>query len=108
MLCYVMLLMNDKDYATISAFQVLTNKSRQSPPPESQKSNKYFNLFGMTATNMENPTDATDGVNLRTLNKCNMKPSDHTNRFAYLMDPTNGLLQWTDLLTNNIALKQHW
>ena len=37
-----------------------------------------------------------------------MKPSDHTNRFAYLMDPTNGLLQWTDLLTNNIALKQHW
>ena len=98
------LLMNDKDYATISAFQVLTNKSRQSPPSESQTSNKYFNLFGMTATNMENPTDATDGVNLRTLNKCNMKPSDHTNRFAYLMDPTNGLLQWTDLLTNNIAL----
>ena len=102
------LLMNDKDYATINAFQVLTNKSRQSPPSESQTSNKYFNLFGMTATNMENPTDATDGVNLRTLNKCNMKPSDHTNRFAYLMDPTNGLLQWTDLLTNNIALKQHW
>ena len=98
------LLMNDKDYATINAFQVLTNKSRQAPPSESQTSNKYFNLFGMTATNMENPTDATDGVNLRTLDKYNMKPSDHTNRFAYLMDPTNGLLQWTDLLTNSIAL----
>ena len=39
----------------------------------------------MTATNMEDPTDATDGVNLRTLNKHNIKPSDRTNRFAYLM-----------------------
>ena len=48
--------------------------------------------------------DATGGVNLRTLNKHNVKPSDHTDRFAYLMDPKNGLLQWTDLLTNSIAL----
>ena len=102
------LLMNDKDYATTNAFQVLTNKSRQSPPSESQTSNKYFNLFGMTATNMENPTDATDGVNLRTLNKYNIKPSDHTNRFAYLMDSTNGLLQWTALLTTQYCPKQHW
>ena len=55
-------------------------------------------------TSLADPSDATDGVNLRTLNKYNIKPSDHTNRFAYLMDPTNGLLQWTDLLTDSIAL----
>ena len=42
--------------------------------------------------------------NLENIDKHNIKPSDHTNRFAYLMDPTNGLLQWTDLLTNSIAL----
>ena len=54
--------------------------------------------------NLGDPTDATDGVNLRTLNKHNIKPSDHTNRFAYLMNRTNGLLQWTDLLTDSIAL----
>ena len=33
-------------------------------------------------TNLADPTDATDGVNLRTLNKHLIKPSDHTNRFA--------------------------
>ena len=55
-------------------------------------------------TNLGDATDATDGVNLKTLNKYNIKPSDHTNRFAYLMDPTNGLLYWTDLLTTSIAL----
>ena len=98
------MLSNDKDYATINAFQVLTNKSRQSPSSESQTSNKYFSLFGMIATNMEDSTTDTDGVNLQTLNRYIKKPSDHTNRFAYLMDPTNGLLQWTDLLTNSIAL----
>ena len=32
------------------------------------------------------------------------KPSDHTNRFAYLINPTNGLLQQTDLLSDSIAL----
>ena len=95
------ILINDKNYATTNAFQVITDKSR---PSESQTSNKYFNLFGMTATNMEDSTTDTDAVNLRTLNKHNIKPSDHTNRFAYLMDPTNVLLQWTDLLTNSIAL----
>ena len=40
------LLMNDEDCATTNIFQVLTNKSRQSPPSESQTSKKYFNLFG--------------------------------------------------------------
>ena len=55
-------------------------------------------------TNLSDPTTDTDGVNLQTLNRYIKKPSDHTNRFAYLMDPTNGLLQWTDLLTNSIAL----
>ena len=44
-------------------------------------------------TNLADPTNTTDGVNLQTINKYNRKPSDHTNRFAYLMDPTNGLLQ---------------
>ena len=63
-----------------------------------------FNMVNNRIYNLADPTDATDGVNLRTLNKYSIKPSDHTNRFAYLMDPTNGLLQWTDLLTNSIAL----
>ena len=54
--------------------------------------------------NLVHPIDTTDGVNRRTLNKHNIKPSDHTDRFAYLMDPKNRLLQWTDLLTNSIAL----
>ena len=63
--------------------------------------------FGMVKNktiNLGDPTDATDGVNLRTLNKHNIKPSDHTNRFAYPVNPTNGLLQRTDLLTDSIAL----
>ena len=77
------LLMNDKDYATTNAFQVLTNRSRQSPPSDSQTSNKYFNLFVIFATNMEDPTTDTDGVNLKTLNRYIKKPSDHTNRFAF-------------------------
>ena len=55
-------------------------------------------------TNLADPTDATDGVNMKTLNTYTIKPSDHTNRFSYLMDPTNGLLQWPDLLTNSIAV----
>ena len=53
--------------------------------------------------NLGDPTDATDAINLRTLNKHFIKPSDHTNRFAYLMGPTNGLLQWTNLLTDSLA-----
>ena len=89
--------MNDKDYATTNAFQVLTNKSRQSPS-ESQTSNKYFNLFGMTATNMKDPTDATDGVNKQYLKKSHVKPSHYNNEFKYLM--TNKLA-WTDLEPNN-------
>ena len=63
-----------------------------------------FNMVKNKTINLGDATDATDGVNLRTLNKHNIKPSDHTNRFAYLMDRTNGLLQWTDLLANSIAL----
>ena len=54
--------------------------------------------------NLGDPIDATDGVHLRAFNKDNIKPSDHTDRFAYLMAPKNGLLQWTDLLTNSITL----
>ena len=60
----------------------------------------YYKLI-----NLADPGNTTDAVYLKTLNKHNIKPSDHTNKFAYLMDPTNGLLQWTDLLTNSIALK---
>ena len=93
------ILMNDKDYATTNAFQVLTNKSRQSPPSESQTSNKYFNLFGMTATNMKDPTDATGGVYKQYLEKSHVKPSHYNNEFKYLM--TNKLA-WTDLEPNNI------
>ena len=92
------ILVNDKDYATTNAFQVLTNKSRQSPS-ESQTSNKYFNLFGMTATNMKDPTDATDGVNKQYLEKSHVKPSHYNNESKYLM--TNKLA-WTDLEPNNI------
>ena len=63
-----------------------------------------FNMVKNKIINLGVPTDATDAINLRTLNKHFIKPSDHTNRFAYLMDPTNGLLKWTDLLTDRIAL----
>ena len=63
-----------------------------------------FNTSNNKIINLGDPIDVTDGVNLRTLNKNNIKPPDHTNRFASLMDPKNGLLQWTDLLTNSIAL----
>ena len=42
--------------------------------------------------NVGYPQSDKDGVNLKILNKHIIKPSD-TNRFAYLMDPTNGLLQ---------------
>ena len=91
--------MNDKDYATTNAFQVLTNKSRQSPLSESQTSNKYFNLFGMIASNMKDPADATDGVNKQYLEKSHVKPSHYNNEFKYLL--TNRLA-WTDLEPNNI------
>ena len=63
-----------------------------------------FNTVNNKIINLGDPTYATDGVNLKTLNKYNIKPSDRTNRFAYLMAPTNGLLQWTHLLTDSIAL----
>ena len=88
------LLTNDRDYATINAFQVLTNKSRQTPPSDSQTSNKYFNLFGMIATNMKDPNDATDGVNKQYLEKSHVKTSHYNNEFKYLM--TNRFA-WTDL-----------
>ena len=66
--------------------------------------NQDLDMNSKKITNLADPTDTTDGVNLRSLNKHGIKPSDHTNRFAYVMGPTNGLLQWTDLLTNSIAL----
>ena len=40
-----------------------------------------FNMFNNRIYNLADPTDATDRVNLRTLNKYNIKPSDDTNRF---------------------------
>ena len=63
-----------------------------------------LNMASKKITNLADPQSDRDGVNIKILNIHIMKPSDHTNRFAYLMDPTNGLLQWTDLLTNSIAL----
>ena len=38
-------LYRDGDYVTINTFQVLNNNSRQTPPSDSQTSNKYFNLL---------------------------------------------------------------
>ena len=93
----------------------------KSPPSESSRSascaiprsyadaryyrkSQEINMENNKITNLSDPTTDTDGVNLQTLNRYIKKPSDHTNRFAYLMDPTNGLLQWSDLLTNSIAL----
>ena len=63
-----------------------------------------FNMVKNKIINLGDTTDATDAINLRILNKHFIKPSDHTNRFAYRMDPTIGLLQWTDLLFDSIAL----
>ena len=68
------------------------------------RKSQEINMGGNKIINLGDPTNVTDGVNLQTLNGYIKKPSDHTNRFAYLMNPTNGLLQWSDLLTNNIAL----
>ena len=62
-----------------------------------------FNMSNNKIINLGDPIDATDGVNLRAFDKHNIKPSDHTDRFAYLMDPKNGLLHWPDLLTNSIT-----
>ena len=63
-----------------------------------------FNMTNNKIINLANSTDATDGFNLRTLNTHILKPSDHTNRFAYLMNPTTGLPQSTDLLGDNVPL----
>ena len=63
-----------------------------------------LNMINKKITNLAYPQSEKDGVNLKTLNTHIIKPSDHTNKFAFVMDPTNGLLQWTDLLTDSIAL----
>ena len=68
------------------------------------RKSQEINMGGNKITNLGDATNNKDAVNLQTLNTRIIKPSDHTNRFAHLMDPTNGLLQWTDLLTNSIAL----
>ena len=70
-----------------------------------QITNLYvYHQFNMVKNMIINLGDPTDAINLRTLNKHFIKPSDHTNRFAYLMDPKNGRLQWTDLLGDSIPL----
>ena len=63
-----------------------------------------LNMANNKIMNVGDATNNKDAVNLQTLNTYNIKPTDHTNRFAYAMNPTNGLLQRTDLLTNSIAL----
>ena len=61
-------------------------------------------MFDNKFINLAHSINFTDGVNLRTFNSYVHKPSDHTNRFAYLINPTNSLLQRTDLLSDSIAL----
>ena len=61
-------------------------------------------MINTKITNLAYPQSEKDCVNLKTLNTHIIKPSDHTNKFAFVMDPTNGFLQWTDLLTDSIAL----
>ena len=68
------------------------------------RKSQEINMNSNKITNLADPQSHTDAVNLKTLNTHNRKPSGHTNRFAYLMHPTDGLLQWIDLLTNSIAL----
>ena len=68
-----------------------------------RKAMRDLNIGNNKITNLPDPQSDKDGVNLKTLNTHIIKPSDHTNRFAYLMDPQNGLLQWTDLLIDSIA-----
>ena len=63
-------------------------------------------MFDNKIIQLSYPDNKTDAVNLQTLNKYITKPIDHINRFAYLMYPTNGLLQWTDLLSDRIALEK--
>ena len=85
------------------------------PTPKSYVDSNFLKLSGGTMsgtlamgnnkiTGLAEATANGDGVNLRTLNTCITKPSDHTNRFAYLINPTNDLLQWTDSLSDSIAL----
>ena len=91
------------------------NRIYNLPTPKSYVDSKFLKLSGGTMsgtlamgtnkiTGLAETTANGDGVNLRTLNTYITKPCDHTNRFAYLMNPTNGLLQWTDLLGDSIAL----
>ena len=56
--------------------------------PRSYTDARYHRLYqdldmnSKKITNLADPSDATDGVNLETLNKYIKKPSHHTNRFA--------------------------
>ena len=49
--------------------------------------------------NLEDPTDATDAINMQYLEKSHVKPSHYNNEFKYLMTKR---LAWTDLEQNNI------
>ena len=55
----------------------------------------------MIATNMEDPTDATDGVNKQYLEKCHVKPSHYNNEFKYLMTTR---LAWTYLQADSFNI----
>ena len=58
----------------------------------------HFNVIKHKIIELEDPTADADAVNSRTLNRNITKPSNHTIRFAYLMAPTTGLQQWTNLI----------
>ena len=52
-----------------------------------------LNMDNQKLINLSDPQSDKDGINLKTLNTHIIKPSDHTNRFAYVMNPKNGLLK---------------
>ena len=63
-----------------------------------------LNMDNNKLINLADTQSDKDGGNLKTLNAHIIKPFGHINRFAYFMNSTNGLLQWTDLLGDSIAL----
>ena len=111
----------DTNIATKANLSIVQNVMRQvTYKSDKAELNNYMKLDGTNSmtgnmnlgnnkiTNLTNPTDSTDGVNLRTLNNHIIKPSDHTNRFAYLMDPTPNVFQEkTEGSFKKKSLQQH-
>ena len=60
-----------------------------------------FNMGNNKITNLADPTDATDAINLETLNTHIMKPSHYNNEFKYLITTK---LAWTDLQADSFDI----